>query len=675
MDKFYNSQGEEIQILRELGKGGEGIVFLTNNQNVMKIYKSQTLIEEKKNKIELFASKKLIYNGICLPSEIVLNNMGKFVGYIMPKAEGYEMQTCIFQPNLLKLKFPSWTRINLANLCLTILDKINFLHKNEIILGDINPFNILIKSDTEVYFVDTDSYQIGNYPCPVGTSNFTPPEIQNKDYKSFLRTKEHEYFAVATLLFMTFLPGKAPYSFQGGGDPTENIRNMNFSYPLGDEDNYLAPQGMWEFIWVELPFEVRKAFYTVFKENYRLSIEDWLAVIENYKIDLLGRNCPIEIIPTDTQKILTGRTLNMNRRDIKKTDTHLRNNKTVLKPNIKEETFAVLELSTKAVKLLIGNKNELLKNGFNFDSFPIRESDKTETGRGLDTENNMDMEYYRKSVLPSIRKMLHVAKERKVDVLYTVATAAYRTANNRDEIIETIKNECSINVKILSKKEEALATLTAFLFSRPAHLKIEPKQDLLMIDQGGGSTEISLFRGNGELLDSYSLNLGSMVLKTILFKEATAQTPMDKAFKDSEKLIKDRLRTFYSNPKSKLLNKNKSNFCISVGTAITSATNKKGNRNQHGTAISLMKLKEKIYQIDALLKSKFSNILELLHALEDKTTHETSKIDNLVVMRVGLPMYVEIMQNFNINEVIVSGTGLWYGIYFEKLYNINTENI
>jgi len=675
MDKFYNSQGEEIQILRELGKGGEGIVFLTNNQNVMKIYKSQTLIEEKKNKIELFASKKLIYNGICLPSEIVLNNMGKFVGYIMPKAEGYEMQTCIFQPNLLKLKFPSWTRINLANLCLTILDKINFLHKNEIILGDINPFNILIKSDTEVYFVDTDSYQIGNYPCPVGTSNFTPPEIQNKDYKSFLRTKEHEYFAVATLLFMTFLPGKAPYSFQGGGDPTENIRNMNFSYPLGDEDNYLAPQGMWEFIWVELPFEVRKAFYTVFKENYRLSIEDWLAVIENYKIDLLGRNCPIEIIPTDTQKILTGRTLNMNRRDIKKTDTHLRNNKTVLKPNIKEETFAVLELSTKAVKLLIGNKNELLKNGFNFDSFPIRESDKTETGRGLDTENNMDMEYYRKSVLPSIRKMLHFAKERKVDVLYTVATAAYRTANNRDEIIETIKNECSINVKILSKKEEALATLTAFLFSRPAHLKIEPKQDLLMIDQGGGSTEISLFRGNGELLDSYSLNLGSMVLKTILFKEATAQTPMDKAFKDSEKLIKDRLRTFYSNPKSKLLNKNKSNFCISVGTAITSATNKKGNRNQHGTAISLMKLKEKIYQIDALLKSKFSNILELLHALEDKTTHETSKIDNLVVMRVGLPMYVEIMQNFNINEVIVSGTGLWYGIYFEKLYNINTENI
>ena len=56
-----------------------------------------------------------------------------------------------------------------------------------------------------------------------------------------------------------------------------------------------------------------------------------------------------------------------------------------------------------------------------------------------------------------------------------------------------------------------------------------------MIDQGGGSTEISLFRGN-ELIDTYSLNLGTTVLKTIVFKEATAKTSIDKAFKDSEKL-------------------------------------------------------------------------------------------------------------------------------------------
>ena len=35
-----------------------------------------------------------------------------------------------------------------------------------------------------------------------------------------------------------------------------------------------------------------------------------------------------------------------------------------------------------------------------------------------------------------------------VDVVYTVATAAYRTAKNRDEVIECIRREAGINVRI-----------------------------------------------------------------------------------------------------------------------------------------------------------------------------------------------------------------------------------
>ena len=38
----------------------------------------------------------------------------------------------------------------------------------------------------------------------------------------------NENFAVATLLFMIMLPGKPPYSQQGGEDPVSNIMKMNF---------------------------------------------------------------------------------------------------------------------------------------------------------------------------------------------------------------------------------------------------------------------------------------------------------------------------------------------------------------------------------------------------------------------------------------------------------------
>ena len=678
MTTVYNKNHKSITLKEEINKGGEGTVYLVDDSTVAKIYHPKSLTVEKEAKIKALLSKKIRFEGICAPLESLYDSKDKFIGYLMPKADaekGFELQTCIFNPALLKNKLPNWTRLNLVNLSITILEKIKYLHQNGIIIGDINPFNILIKDDKTVFFVDVDSYQVDNFPCPVGTVHFTAPEIQNiESFNKLIRTEEHEYFAVATLLFMIFLSGKTPYSFQGGGNMKENITSMNFSYPLGDEDNYMAPQGMWEFIWSELSYEVRKAFYTIFKENLRLSIEDWLNILNIYLEDLQQGVYPTAIFPNSTEKIVQGRTINMNRRDIKETDSNVRNGKTIFRPNAKGNNIGILELSTKAVKFLTGEQDKVKAQGFNFEFF-FRQAKKTETGKGLDENNLMDMNYFDENVLPSIKQMLRHARDRKVDILYSVATAAYRTALNRDEIISKIREECGINVKILSKKEEALATLTAFAFSKPSHVNLNSNDKVIMIDQGGGSTEITLFQGT-DLIDSYSLNLGTTVLKTVLFREANKETLLTKALKDSEKFVKDRLRTYYSSKKSSLLNKSRTNFCISVGTAITNATNKKGNAKQHGTRLTLEMIKRKIEETDAFLKSKYTYVADLIEDLdvsgaERNSFHDT--LDNSVVMRLGLPMFVEIMEGFNLDEIIVSGTGLWYGVYFENLYNLNNQ--
>jgi serine/threonine protein kinase len=678
MKTVYNKNDKAIILKDELGKGGEGTIYSVDTKTVAKIYHTKSLTPEKEGKIKALIAKKIRLEGICAPIESLFDERGHFVGYLMPKANaesGFELQTCVFNPALLKLKLSDWDRINLANLSISILEKIKLLHENDIIIGDINPFNILIKDDKTVYFVDVDSYQVDNYPCPVGTVHFTAPEIQNVDsFNKLIRTKEHEYFAVATLLFMIFHAGKTPFSFQGGGNMKENIISMNFSYPLGDEDNYLAPQGMWEFIWSELSYEIRKGFYTVFKENIRLDINDWLNILNIYLDDLRQGTYPKAIFPNSTEKIVQGRTINMNRRDIKETDSNVRIGKTIFRPNAKGENIGVLELSTKAVKFLTADQHNVKSQGFNFDFF-FRQAKKTETGRGLDENNIMDMNYFDDNVLPAIKQMLRYAKEKRIDILYSVATAAYRTALNRDEIISKIREECGINVKILSKKEEALATLTAFAFSKPSSVNLSSTDKVIMIDQGGGSTELTLFQGS-ELIDSYSLNLGTTVLKTVLFREANKETLLSKALKDSEKFVKDRLRTYYSSKKSSLLNKSKTNFCISVGTAITNATNKKGNAKQHGTRLTLEMIKRKISETDIFLNSKYTYVADLLEDLdvsgpERNSFHDT--LDNNVVMRLGLPMFVEIMEGFNLEEIIVSGTGLWYGVYFENLYELNNQ--
>ncbi|MBQ5927335.1 MAG: hypothetical protein IIX01_05380 [Clostridia bacterium] len=38
-------------------------------------------------------------------------------------------------------------------------------------------------------------------------------------------------------MFMIMLPGKPPYSQQGGGNPVQNIISMDFSYPFGENSN------------------------------------------------------------------------------------------------------------------------------------------------------------------------------------------------------------------------------------------------------------------------------------------------------------------------------------------------------------------------------------------------------------------------------------------------------
>ncbi len=283
------SNFEPVKILREINSGGEANIYETNTPYLAKIYKKDNLNLRKKAKTELMLSKKLECNGICFPVKSLYNAEKQFVGYLMPKGKGREIQRSLFVKQLLYKNFPNWKKKDMVKLCITILEKIKYLHDRNIIMGDINPANILVESPTEVYFVDTDSYQIEGFPCPVGTKNYTAPEIQRKNYRHFLRTMGNENFAVATLLFMIMLPGKPPYCQQGGENMSENIVAMDFSYPFNGNSNKKAPVGPWRFMWSHLPFDIKKAFYNTFKknmpnsiENTRLSVDAWLQKFNQY---------------------------------------------------------------------------------------------------------------------------------------------------------------------------------------------------------------------------------------------------------------------------------------------------------------------------------------------------------------------------------------------------------
>lgn len=287
-----------LRLVKKISEGGEGAIYLTDNDLVCKVYFNKSLTLAKEQKLKVMLANPVDVPGICWPLDVARNTRQEFVGYVMPKAEGKPMQTCMFIKPILLKHFPHWTRKELAQTVISVLERIKALHDRNIIIGDINPLNFLIKSENEVYLVDTDSYQVEDYPCPVGTVNFTPPERQGMDYKTFLRTAEDEYFAVATLVFMMLLPGMPPYSQQGGGTPAENIKNQDFSYPLGEESNKKAPEGTWRFIWSHFPRKMKEDFHGTFRKNVRFSTQKWITMMHFYVNELQkGRSNP-ELFPT-----------------------------------------------------------------------------------------------------------------------------------------------------------------------------------------------------------------------------------------------------------------------------------------------------------------------------------------------------------------------------------------
>lgn len=165
-----------IKLVKSGSSGGEGRIYSTDIPNVVaKIYKPGKIDKAKFEKLKLMMTKNINCEGVCFPIAMLYNSKDEFVGFLMNKAQGKELQKCLFIPQLLKKYFPNWKKKDTVQLCITILKKLKYLHDRNIILGDINPNNILVVSPTEVYFVDTDSYQIEGYPCPVGTINYTAP--------------------------------------------------------------------------------------------------------------------------------------------------------------------------------------------------------------------------------------------------------------------------------------------------------------------------------------------------------------------------------------------------------------------------------------------------------------------------------------------------------------------
>ena len=163
--------------------------------------------------------------------------------------------------------------------------------------------------------------------------------------------------------------------------------------------------------------------------------------------------------------------------------------------------YAAIDIGTNAARLLIGelieDKRQSSVKKITYLRIPLRLGDDVfEDGKISNTKLKM--------FIKTISVFSLLAQIYDVKNIRAVATSAMRIAENSKNVIAEINAQTGVKIEVISGDEEAKLILGGFSL-----LNIPKKIAFIVIDVGGGSTEISVFE-NGKRIASKSFELGTI---------------------------------------------------------------------------------------------------------------------------------------------------------------------
>lgn len=168
---------------KELGRGGEAVIYLLKPDTAAKIFllptdpqykglpgqiaAAKVRLEEMQTKLVDFP--KTLSAGLVAPKGVLLSADKKIFGYVMPYIDGTSLDKLTKTGSALTLQ-------QAYALLLSLYELVEELHQGGIIIGDFNENNIIV-SGHKVFLIDADSMQFGKYQCRSFIPRFAAPEL------------------------------------------------------------------------------------------------------------------------------------------------------------------------------------------------------------------------------------------------------------------------------------------------------------------------------------------------------------------------------------------------------------------------------------------------------------------------------------------------------------------
>ncbi len=236
---YGRNRSSTYTLVNRLGGGGEGEVYEVEGKSniVAKIYfdkkftptadcsDPRRLLEEKINTmldqpVNPYVAGVL---SVAWPQDILYDQNRKFVGYTMPKVTSKHHIYAASRPRERKMLYPNYTWKTAVIIAYNLSLAVKNVHDKDVVIGDLNPNNIMLDEKGHVTLIDTDSFSVTNrrtgkvYKCGVGVAEMLAPELQGKDLSKSTSTftKQTDSFALGIHIFNLLMNNCHPFGCVG----------------------------------------------------------------------------------------------------------------------------------------------------------------------------------------------------------------------------------------------------------------------------------------------------------------------------------------------------------------------------------------------------------------------------------------------------------------------------
>jgi len=188
------------------------------------------MVQEKHLNFVLDAYHGFLLKYAAHPFAAAYSRSGNFLGYLMRFIDEATPLSIIQNKVLFAKQFKNMKYHRLCDLAITLCINTEAAHRAGYVIGDMNPKNFVVDPLYRVYAVDVDSFQFRSqdtlHRCSGRILDWLHPDLHKKEWVEVELKPEHDYFALAKLIFQVLMFGENPYAAVYN-DPT---RGVNWIY-------------------------------------------------------------------------------------------------------------------------------------------------------------------------------------------------------------------------------------------------------------------------------------------------------------------------------------------------------------------------------------------------------------------------------------------------------------